>query len=155
MEGLRRGLGAPVGRARGGPARGRGRARDEGAGGDVAEGGGEAIIVCGARRGAVVWIVDEWVVGVAGRKIVDGDATDDWSKQARQDPLACERPKLLPRHSLEPKVSINLILDSSLALLIHLIYYRACKRAELLSPAHQSFNLGHISCCASLQSSQI
>ena len=56
MEGLRRGLGAPVGRARGGPARGRGRARDEGAGGDVAEGGGEAIVVCvrcAARRGGI------------------------------------------------------------------------------------------------------
>ena len=50
MEGLRRGLGAPVGRARGGPARGRGRAREEGAGGEWAEGGGEAIVV-------VVWAV--------------------------------------------------------------------------------------------------
>lgn len=58
MEGLRRGLGAPVGRARGGPARGRGRARDEGAGGDPAEGGGEAIVVwLVARRSAVVWPV--------------------------------------------------------------------------------------------------
>lgn len=43
----------------------------------------------------------EWIAGVADRKIVDGDATDDW-EQARKDPLACEWPKLLPRHSLEP-----------------------------------------------------
>ena len=60
MEGLRRGFGAPVGRARGGPARGRGRAREEGAGGDVAEGGGDAIVVWVVRDEArwyqrVVW----------------------------------------------------------------------------------------------------
>jgi hypothetical protein len=83
-------LGAPVGRARGGPARGRGRAREEGAGGDVAEGGGEAMAVfwCATRRGGVGCM--NGLVGVADRKIVDGDATDDWSKQARKDPLACE-----------------------------------------------------------------
>jgi hypothetical protein len=45
MEGLRRGLGAPVGRARGGPARGRGNASDDGAGGDDVEGGGEAMVL--------------------------------------------------------------------------------------------------------------
>jgi hypothetical protein len=57
MEGLRRGLGAPVGRARGGPARGRGRAREEGAGGDVAEGGGEAIVVLWVVRNEARWCV--------------------------------------------------------------------------------------------------
>jgi hypothetical protein len=45
MEGLRRGLGGPVGRARGGPARGRGRASEPGAVGDDAEGGGDAMVV--------------------------------------------------------------------------------------------------------------
>lgn len=44
IEGLRRGLGVPAGRARG-PGRWRGRARDAGVGGEVAEGGGEAMVV--------------------------------------------------------------------------------------------------------------
>ena len=48
-------MGAPVGRARGGPARGRGRAREEGAGGDVAEGGGEAIVMWMVRDKARWW----------------------------------------------------------------------------------------------------
>ena len=61
MEGLRRGLGAPVGRASGGPARGRGRAREEGAGGDVAEGGGEAIVVWVVRDEARWCGLYEWV----------------------------------------------------------------------------------------------
>jgi hypothetical protein len=62
--------------------------------------------VSGARRGAVVWVVwIVWLFGVADRKIiVDGDATGAIN-QARKDPLACvkrhQRPKLLPRHSLE------------------------------------------------------
>jgi hypothetical protein len=60
VEGLRRGLGAgaPFGRVRDGPARWRGRAREEGPGGESAEGGGEAMavsVVCAGAR--VVWIV--------------------------------------------------------------------------------------------------
>ena len=60
MEGLRRGLGAgaPPGSVRGGPVRWRGRASDEGPGGESAEGGGEAMvvgIVCALARN--VWIV--------------------------------------------------------------------------------------------------
>jgi hypothetical protein len=47
VEGLRRGLGAgaPFGRVRDGPVRWRGRARDEGPGGESAEGGGEAMVM--------------------------------------------------------------------------------------------------------------
>lgn len=93
MEGLRRGLGALVGRARGGPARGRGSAREEGAGGDVAEGGGEAIVMWVVRDEARWWCGwYGWIVGgAAGRKIAAGDATDDWRlEQARKEPLACE-----------------------------------------------------------------
>lgn len=54
MEGLRRGLGAgaPFGRVSAGPARWRGRARDEGPGGERAEGGGEAMVVI-VRAGAL------------------------------------------------------------------------------------------------------
>lgn len=42
VEGLRRGLGAALGN----PGRWRGRASEEGVGGDSAEGGGEAMIGC-------------------------------------------------------------------------------------------------------------
>jgi hypothetical protein len=52
MDGLRRGLDAPVGRARAGPARCRGRASEEGVGGDTAEGGGEAMVVLIVRNEA-------------------------------------------------------------------------------------------------------
>ena len=66
---------------------------------------------CATRRGGI-----KGLFGVADRKIVDGWRCD-WGafKQARKDPLACERPKLPPRHSLE---AINQFdLDSSLILL--------------------------------------
>lgn len=49
MEGLRRGLGAPPGSARGGPGRWRGKASDDGAGGDSAEDGGDAMVVLVVR----------------------------------------------------------------------------------------------------------
>jgi hypothetical protein len=54
VEGLRRGLGAgaPFGRVSAGPARWRGRAREEGPGGESAEGGGEAMVVDVVRDGA-------------------------------------------------------------------------------------------------------
>ena len=68
MEGLRRGLGAPVGRARGGPARGRGRASEEGAGGDSAEGGGEAMVVWLARDEAQ-WCGTDTLLSVVDRKM--------------------------------------------------------------------------------------
>lgn len=65
-------------------------------------------LLCGWWRDEAWWCgLYGWIVGVADRKIVDRDATDDCSKQARQDPLACERPKLLPRHSLEPINQFN------------------------------------------------
>jgi hypothetical protein len=65
VEGLRRGLGAgaPFGRVREGPVRWRGRAREEGPGGESAVGGGEAMavdvvdVLCAGARwcGLLVW----------------------------------------------------------------------------------------------------
>ena len=53
------------------------------------------------------------LVDVAGGKIVDRDATDDWSKHGKSR-LHVKRPKLLPRHSLE----LIYLLDISLPSLI-------------------------------------
>ena len=106
---------------------------------------------CATRRGGVGCMNGLLLLlGVADRKIVDGWRCD-WNKHGKirlhvNGPSSC-----LVIHL---NLSISLIFNSSLALLIRLVYYRTCKRAEFLSPAHQSCDSRRISYCASLQSSQ-
>jgi hypothetical protein len=85
VEGLRRGLGAPVGRARGGPGRWRGRASEEGVGGDSAGGGGEAMVTV-LVRGEARWYVAERLVDVVFNvvaKLARCDARCDLSKHGK------------------------------------------------------------------------